>query len=281
MSSINCLQRSRQVNSCSRQHSSTARPTRATVVCNAAGSTTAASRRELLAGGLISANAVLLGQLAGAAYAEEDAIAASVADQPAEAAVAEVSSSSSAAPTSGAKQVFFDIKVEGEYLGRIVVELVDDAAVGAQRFADLAQEKQGVGYRLSKIDGIFSTYIRDEGVKSLSYTADGSSLIAGGASVQALEDELAASSRRHDRAGLVSIVVREAAERPVKVRGGCLVAWDGARMHVVGAHVCAVLWELQQVRNVGCGAHQAGRQLRSCLVPVSHACAARIGVFTW
>eukprot|EP00882_Tetradesmus_deserticola_P027610 GHRQ01030641.1.p1 GENE.GHRQ01030641.1~~GHRQ01030641.1.p1 ORF type:complete len:119 (+),score=19.26 GHRQ01030641.1:150-506(+) len=53
-------------------------------------------------------------------------------------------------------QVFFDIKVEGENLGRIVVELVDDAAVGTQRFADLAQEKQGVGYRLSKIDGIFS-----------------------------------------------------------------------------------------------------------------------------
>jgi hypothetical protein len=35
--------------------------------------------------------------------------------------------------------------------------------------------------------------------------------------VQALEDELAASSRRHDQAGLVSIVVREAEERPVKV----------------------------------------------------------------
>jgi hypothetical protein len=64
---------------------------------------------------------------------------------------------------------------------------------------------------------LLQTYIRNEGVKSLSYTADGTSLIAGGDSVQALEDELAASSRRHDQAGLVSIVVREAEERPVKV----------------------------------------------------------------
>jgi peptidyl-prolyl cis-trans isomerase B (cyclophilin B) len=52
--------------------------------------------------------------------------------------------------------VFLDVKVEGEKLGRIVIELLDDAAVGGQRFADLALGKQGVGYRLSKFDGIFS-----------------------------------------------------------------------------------------------------------------------------
>ena len=61
------------------------------------------------------------------------------------------------------------------------------------------------------------SFIRNEGVKSLSYNASGSSRIAGGDSVQALEDELAASSRSHDQAGLVSIVVKEATERPVKV----------------------------------------------------------------
>lgn len=61
------------------------------------------------------------------------------------------------------------------------------------------------------------TYIRNEGVKSLSYNAAGSSQIAGGDSVQDLEAEFAASSRKHDQAGLVSIVVREAEERPVKV----------------------------------------------------------------
>jgi hypothetical protein len=57
-------------------------------------------------------------------------------------------------------QVYLDVKVEGERLGRIVVELLDDVAVGSQRFADLAEGKQGVGYRLSKFDGIFSVSCR-------------------------------------------------------------------------------------------------------------------------
>jgi peptidyl-prolyl cis-trans isomerase B (cyclophilin B) len=56
--------------------------------------------------------------------------------------------------------VFLDVKVEGEKLGRIVIELVDDAAVGGQRFADLALGKEGVGYRLSKFDGIFSVSLQ-------------------------------------------------------------------------------------------------------------------------
>ncbi|WIA33093.1 hypothetical protein OEZ86_006247 [Tetradesmus obliquus] len=227
MSSVNCLQRSKQVHSGRRQRSFTTRPTRALVVCNAADSNASApSRRELLAGGLVAAEVAFLSQLAAPAYAEEDVIVAAVADLPAaEAAVAEVSSStSSVASTSGAKQVFLDVRVEGENIGRIVVELLGDAGVAGQRFADLAEGKQGVGYRLSKFDGIYSTYIRNEGVKSLSYTADGESLIAGGDSVQALEDEMDASSRRHDQAGLVSIVVREAQERPVQER---LVAMGG------------------------------------------------------
>lgn len=53
-------------------------------------------------------------------------------------------------------QVFLDVRVEGENIGRIVVELLGDAGVAGQRFADLAEGKQGVGYRLSKFDGIYS-----------------------------------------------------------------------------------------------------------------------------
>jgi hypothetical protein len=52
-------------------------------------------------------------------------------------------------------QVFFDVKVEGQPAGRIVISLFDDVKTASQRFADLAEEKEGVGYRLSKFDGIF------------------------------------------------------------------------------------------------------------------------------
>lgn len=41
-------------------------------------------------------------------------------------------------------------------MGRIVIRLLDDVKVGSQRFADLAEGKEGVGYRLSKFDGIYS-----------------------------------------------------------------------------------------------------------------------------
>lgn len=53
-------------------------------------------------------------------------------------------------------QVYLDVKVEGQAVGRIVIRLLEDAKVGSQRFADLAEGKEGVGYRLSKFDGIYS-----------------------------------------------------------------------------------------------------------------------------
>lgn len=72
-----------------------------------------------------------------------------------------------------------------------------------------------MGYWLSKFDGIYPTYIKNAGVKSLTYSATEASPIAGGDSLAALEAEMSASGRRHDGAGLVSLVVGEAEERPV------------------------------------------------------------------
>lgn len=62
------------------------------------------------------------------------------------------------------------------------VELFDDVKTGSARFRDLAVGKMGVGYRLSRFNGIFPTYIRCEGVKSLSYSVTADSPIAGAVS---------------------------------------------------------------------------------------------------
>lgn len=78
--------------------------------------------------------------------------------------------------------MYIDVKIDGKPAGRVVIELYGDVAVGSQRFADLAVGKIGVGYRLSKFDGIFDTYIRNEGVKALSYSASQESPIAGASS---------------------------------------------------------------------------------------------------
>ena len=52
------------------------------------------------------------------------------------------------------QQVYFDVTVDGEPKGRLVVQLSGDAPVGTKRFAQLSQGLNGVGYRLSKFDGI-------------------------------------------------------------------------------------------------------------------------------
>lgn len=58
-----------------------------------------------------------------------------------------------------------EVKLEGQPIGTITVELLPDVApVGAERFVDLTVGKQGVGYRLSRFDGIFqvrSSHERD------------------------------------------------------------------------------------------------------------------------
>lgn len=54
----------------------------------------------------------------------------------------------------GAVQVFLDLSVDGQPKGRLVIQLAGDAPVGTRRFAQLSEGLNGVGYRLSKFDGI-------------------------------------------------------------------------------------------------------------------------------
>jgi hypothetical protein len=59
-----------------------------------------------------------------------------------------------------ATQVYLDVTVDGAPAGRVVVKLFGDVAVGAQRFADLAQGKEGVGFRRSKFDALTEVRMR-------------------------------------------------------------------------------------------------------------------------
>ena len=120
-------------------------------------------------------------------------------------------------------QVYFDLTVDGQSFGRVVIELFDDGAVGAQRFADLARNVKGIGYRRSKIDAITPSYVRMAGVTTLTYSDAEPSPIAGGKDLAALERAMGA--RRHDGAGLVSLLVRDEKPREVKEK---LVARNGS-----------------------------------------------------
>jgi len=129
---------------------------------------------------------------------------------------------------SGGSQVYFDLTVDGQSFGRVVIELFDDGAVGAQRFADLARNVKGIGYRRSKIDAITPSYVRMAGVTTLTYSDAEPSPIAGGKDLAALERAMGA--RRHDGAGLVSLLVRDEKPREVKEK---LVARNGSLQTVV------------------------------------------------
>ncbi|GIL42693.1 hypothetical protein Vafri_626 [Volvox africanus] len=120
--------------------------------------------------------------------------------------------------------VFLDLTINGEPAGRITIELFADVPAGASRFAELAAGRQGVDYRLTKFNGVLPTYIRNDGLSRLSYSATEVSPISSGDSLDTLEEELDRQTRRHDQSGLVSLIVREREARPVKER---LVARDG------------------------------------------------------
>ncbi|KAK9816789.1 hypothetical protein WJX72_005123 [[Myrmecia] bisecta] len=122
------------------------------------------------------------------------------------------------------KQVYLDISVDREPRGRIVIKLFKDVPLGAARFAALAEGQGGVGYRLSKVDGISDAYIKVGGVRTLTYSATDNVDIAGGDTVEELEAEMTLSSHKHSEAGLVSLQVKDEKPRQVKEK---MVAYQG------------------------------------------------------
>lgn len=53
-------------------------------------------------------------------------------------------------------------------------------AIGGQRFLDLAQGKEGVGFRKTKFELSEDGFVQDSGLKALSYQASGRTAITGG-----------------------------------------------------------------------------------------------------
>ena len=136
-----------------------------------------------------------------------------------------------------AQRVFLDIAIDATPAGRLVIRTYDDVPVGAERFADLARDRGGVGYVRSRIDAVSpGEYIGSSGVASLSYadvsSGSGSVQIAGGPTVEELVEELAAHRHSSDGAGVVSLTVAPdpaAAAKPPKTK---LVAMNGKLVQV-------------------------------------------------
>ncbi|KAG0609408.1 hypothetical protein M758_8G181600 [Ceratodon purpureus] len=145
-----------------------------------------------------------------------------------DAAVAEEAASSSPAIT---RKVFMDVAIEGQPIGQIVIGLYGDAVpVGAQRFAELAAGKRGIGYRRKEFYKIAKNYVQNVGVRGFSLTGgtEDAAKFTGGDTADALVDEmvqLEEQQRRPKHArGSVSLVALDPTRPPPKSK---LVAKDG------------------------------------------------------
>ncbi|KAI5074500.1 hypothetical protein GOP47_0010461 [Adiantum capillus-veneris] len=129
-------------------------------------------------------------------------------------------------------KVFFDISIDREPVGRIVVGLFnEDVPVGAKRFADIAVGSRGISYRKKEFERITQSYIQNAGIRnfSLSGGVGDAAQFTGGETADALIPELENLTKKcpnstKNVAGAVSIIVRDPSKPPPKPK---LIAKDG------------------------------------------------------
>lgn len=103
---------------------------------------------------------------------------------------------------------FFEVGVDGQPLGRVVVRVWDDQSIGGKRFLELAKGIQGVGYRKTAFTRVAGNVVYNAGVRSFNLSGTNQPVrVSGGDSSLYLVKELRASKFKHDRPGLVSLEV--------------------------------------------------------------------------
>lgn len=119
------------------------------------------------------------------------------------------------------KSVFFDVAIDGEAAGRIVIGLYgNDVPVGASRFAELAAGKKGVGYRKKEFIKITPTYIQNAGLRYYGVDAEMSKrdrIVADDLVDEAQGLEKKCKGTRTFR-GAVGLIVRDPSKPPPQIK---------------------------------------------------------------
>lgn len=118
------------------------------------------------------------------------------------------------------KSVFFDVAIDGEAAGRIVIGLYgNDVPVGASRFAELASGKTGIGYRKKEFIKITPTYIQNAGLRSYGVDAEMSKgrIVADDLVDEAQGLEQKCKGTRTFR-GAVGLIVRDPSKPPPQIK---------------------------------------------------------------
>lgn len=157
--------------------------------------------------------------------AEEDVANTSNSDKPEEN-VAVTPSCTERKPT---KQVFLDISIDGEPVGRVTIGLYgDDVPAGVDRFSKIASGAAGISYRRKEFVKIMPNYVQHGGLRSYGVDVElasktGSNLGAGRL-VEEWEREYERCPGTKNVAGSVGIIVRNPSKPPPKLK---LIAKQG------------------------------------------------------
>ncbi|XP_061365190.1 peptidyl-prolyl cis-trans isomerase CYP26-2, chloroplastic [Gastrolobium bilobum] len=127
------------------------------------------------------------------------------------------------------KQVFFDISIDGEPVGRITIGLYgDEVPAGVDRFSKVVSGAAGISYRRKEFVKIMPNYIQHGGIRSYGVDAELAKGTGNNLAAESLVDEW---ERMYERcpgiknvAGSVGIIVRDPSKPPPKLK---LVARKG------------------------------------------------------
>ncbi|KAK7330214.1 hypothetical protein VNO77_24401 [Canavalia gladiata] len=182
------------------------------------------SRRELSNSCLL----LLLGAQAvdrSKARAEENVANTSDNDQPEENLIA-TPSCTERKPT---KQVFLDISIDGEPVGRITIGLFgDDVPAGVDRFDKIVSGAAGISYRRKEFVKIMPNYVQHGGLRSYGVDAEIANRTGNSLEADSLVREWESTYERcpgtKNVAGSVGIIVRDPSKPPPKLK---LIAKQG------------------------------------------------------
>mmetsp|Transcript_24881 Transcript_24881/g.34595 ORF Transcript_24881/g.34595 Transcript_24881/m.34595 type:complete len:351 (+) Transcript_24881:2-1054(+) len=109
------------------------------------------------------------------------------------------------------KKVYFDVSVNEQEIGRIVIGVYNDGSQGQERFMQLAEGAgAGLDYRRSLFTFVSpdKSFIKNGGVGSITGYGSKEIALAGGKGPRELTKEVESQKRSHDKPGIVSLVIR-------------------------------------------------------------------------
>ncbi|AES91276.1 putative peptidylprolyl isomerase [Medicago truncatula] len=121
------------------------------------------------------------------------------------------------------KQVFFDVSIDREPVGRVTIELYgDDVPAGVERFSKIVSGAAGISYRRKEFVKIMPNYVQHGGLRSYGVDAELANKTGSNLATEKLVEEWESVYEKcpgtKNVAGSVGIIVRDPSKPPPKFK---------------------------------------------------------------